>query len=373
MAKTYYETLGVGRQASEVEIKRSYRRLVLKHHPDRSQDPSAPQIFRTISEAYEVLSDSERREKYDWSLGEDKRREEARKEQERKEAERRQREAEAQTAVSYRSEPKPFPATAVKPMLSRLKTLFSRQSFAEAEKLAREIIRVDPRQPMPYAVLGDISRSRGQLEDAARMYSMALQMEPANAVYLRLYEEILDRSQVGSSTGSRVRIQPEEKRIFAIMTIAAVTLLASLYLVMSPERSVLISIGPVSSWTVGLIVMLFLCGVTAGASLSVGNLIDRVDAFSTRRIAPAVAMALIAIVSFPAAAVLYGLVGLIQKSFNITTTRIVLSIAAITACLALAGFLAPAASSVPQTMLWGGNLAYLGAICGWSFADGLRR
>jgi len=183
----------------------------------------------------------------------------------------------------------------------------------------------------------------------------------------------LDRSQVGSSTGSRVRIQPEEKRIFAIMTIAAVTLLASLYLVMSPERSVLISIGPVSSWTVGLIVMLFLCGVTAGASLSVGNLIDRVDAFSTRRIAPAVAMALIAIVSFPAAAVLYGLVGLIQKSFNITTTRIVLSIAAITACLALAGFLAPAASSVPQTMLWGGNLAYLGAICGWSFADGLRR
>jgi len=372
MATTYYETLGVSPKATEAEVKRAYRRLALKHHPDRSKDPAAPQIFRTISEAYEVLSDSKERERYDWRLGEEKRREEARKEQARKEEERRKREAEAQTAVSYRSDPKPFPQAAVRPMLARLKASFSRQNFIDAEKVAREIIHVDPRQPMPYAVLGDISRSRGQLEDAARMYSMALQMEPSNAVYLRLYEEILDRAQLGENK-SRVRIQPEEKRIFSIMTIAFVTLLACLYLVMSPEHYALQSLGPVSTWTVGLIVMLFLCGVTAGASLSVGNLIDRVDAFSTRKIAPAVAMALLAIVSFPVAALLYGLTGLIQRSYNITTTRLVLSIAAITATLSIASYLAPSSGPIPQVLLWGGNLSYLGAVCGWSFADGLRR
>ena len=252
MAKTHYETLGISQKASDPEIKRAYRRLVLKHHPDRSQDPSAPQAFRMITAAYEVLSDRHQRERYDWSLGEDERRAEARKEQERKEAERRLREQEAQTAVSFRSEPKPFPHSAVRTMLTRLKTLFSRASFAEAEKLAREIIRVDPRQPMPYAVLGDIARSRGQLDDAARMYSLALQMEPSNAVYLRMYEEILDRAQLGHDGSQRVRIQPEEKRIFAVMTIAAVTLLACLYLVLSPERSGLQSLGPISTWPVGM-------------------------------------------------------------------------------------------------------------------------
>jgi len=64
--KDYYSILGVKRDASEQEIKRAYRRLARKHHPDVNPgDKSAETRFKEINEAYEVLSDKEKRQKYD--------------------------------------------------------------------------------------------------------------------------------------------------------------------------------------------------------------------------------------------------------------------------------------------------------------------
>ena len=67
MAKRdYYEVLGVSRTASSDEIKKSYRRLAMKHHPDRNKDDtSAESKFKEAKEAYEVLSDTEKRATYD--------------------------------------------------------------------------------------------------------------------------------------------------------------------------------------------------------------------------------------------------------------------------------------------------------------------
>ena len=67
----YYEILGVERTAEEVEIKRSYRKLAIKYHPDRNPgNPAAAEKFKEISQAYEVLGDPEKRELYD-RYGED--------------------------------------------------------------------------------------------------------------------------------------------------------------------------------------------------------------------------------------------------------------------------------------------------------------
>jgi len=64
--KDYYSILGVKRDASEPEIKRAYRRLARKYHPDvNPDDNSAEAKFKEINEAYEVLSDKEKRQKYD--------------------------------------------------------------------------------------------------------------------------------------------------------------------------------------------------------------------------------------------------------------------------------------------------------------------
>ena len=71
--RDYYEVLGVPRTASADEIKKAYRRLARKRHPDLqppAERAKASQAFQSINEAYEVLSDPEKRAKYD-QLGED--------------------------------------------------------------------------------------------------------------------------------------------------------------------------------------------------------------------------------------------------------------------------------------------------------------
>jgi molecular chaperone DnaJ len=61
----YYATLGVERGASDAEIKRAFRKLAQQWHPDVNTDPAAQERFKEVNEAYQVLSDPERRQRYD--------------------------------------------------------------------------------------------------------------------------------------------------------------------------------------------------------------------------------------------------------------------------------------------------------------------
>src|SRR5256884_9768516 len=66
MAQDYYATLGVKRDASDQEIKKAHRKLARQYHPDRNPgDKQAEAHFKEVQEAYDVLSDKERRAQYD--------------------------------------------------------------------------------------------------------------------------------------------------------------------------------------------------------------------------------------------------------------------------------------------------------------------
>ena len=65
MGKDYYKILGAARNATEDEIKKAYRKMALKYHPDKNKSPGAEDKFKEIAEAYDVLSDPKKKEVYD--------------------------------------------------------------------------------------------------------------------------------------------------------------------------------------------------------------------------------------------------------------------------------------------------------------------
>lgn len=68
MVKDYYAILGVNPVVPQPDIKRAYRKLAVRYHPDKNPDPAAEQLFKEINEAYNVLGDPEKRRLYDLRL-----------------------------------------------------------------------------------------------------------------------------------------------------------------------------------------------------------------------------------------------------------------------------------------------------------------
>lgn len=65
MGKDYYKILGISKGAGDEEIKKAYRKLALRYHPDKNKSPGAEEKFKEVAEAYEVLSDKKKRDIYD--------------------------------------------------------------------------------------------------------------------------------------------------------------------------------------------------------------------------------------------------------------------------------------------------------------------
>lgn len=387
--RTHYEVLGLKPDASLQEIRSSYRKIVFEHHPDRSKDPGSPAIFFAATEAHEVLSDTERRRSYDELLRMDRIKEEQRRLRHFSEEQKRNTGSKAPEA------PKPSQPAAPKNVaapgnpsfrqgakgsttvsVTRLTMLYTRGMMGEAERLAKKILEEDPRQPIPYAVLGDVERSRGRMAQALKMYAYAVQMDPMNPIYQDRYEEVLGAMKPSERAAS----MNGHESAGGLETIApligiAVVVMGAFYLAVAHETPLMVSIAMIKSWTLGVFIWLFLAGVAIGASLSVGKLLDRFSSVAmtaTGKITPALALASVAIVNFWAAAVLYAVIGAALKSFTFSISRLIGGIALSLMLLALACAIGGTASPF-QVFLWGGNVMYVGSLCGWMVADSFAR
>lgn len=342
------------------EVRSAYRKLVLQHHPDRSSDPKSADIFVKVTAAYEVLSDRAKRIEYDRLLAtQDLQR--------------------AQVKAAMRSTPQPRPKVAPKKTetiaveLTKLVQLFSRGRIIEAEAMARDLIRRAPREAIPYGVLADILRSRGNLTEASKNYAFAAQFDPRNQNYQRRHEELLQATQ---ATRSTIHIgQDREARPAPPMVAAIVAMISGIYIVLSHEGALFPHISIISTYTLGLFGSLFFCGIAIGSSLSIGGWLDRFESTTSNalgRRSPTVALGFVAIANFWLAGLLYLFIGLGQRAFNYSTSRVVGSVAALT--LLMAACAAPSyAINAWQVLIWGGNVAYLGAALGWMVADAFRR
>jgi len=112
----------------------------------------------------------------------------------------------------------------------------------------------------------------------------------------------------------------------------------------------------------------------AGAALAITQTVDRFTSVaqgSSGRISPATSLGLVAVASFWASAFLYVFLSLVQKSFTYSVSRAVTTAGVLTISYALMSYFSPGIAW-EQTLLWGGNLTYIGLLCGWTVADAFR-
>jgi len=359
--RTHYEVLGVPPTATASQIRSAWRKVVLDHHPDASSADESREIFLAAKDAYEALADPERRRRYDGFL------------QSRSAASRTAGPATPPSGTS--ASPRPSPRseaapsgssekkTSVAEELKQLSLVFARGQTAEAERIAHLVLARDARQAMPYAILGDIARGRGNLNEAQRLYAYAAQFDPTNPVYQRRYEELLaDSSTVYTKRGETVQSAP--RSLTGVFVTAGISIIGVVISAMvGGFAGVVMGAGGALSAS---------CLVVA--ALAASGWLDRFAAIMTTgtgRMAPAGTVVAVMCIAYPLGVLLFGALALFQGTVHWSVVRF-----AVIAGVVGVGFALSSAISGSITLGVGlatlGSAAAIGGVLGWSIGDILR-
>lgn len=187
MVKSYYAVLGVARNATEEEIRRRFRKLALEKHPDRFLGPEkqrAEREFQDLTEAFNVLSDAERRRLHDLDLH--------------------RRAGPSGRAGAGAGEDK---GQLIKAFLARGVQAYKEGNYAAAAETFERATQVDPESPQAWYNLAlTCSRQERLLARAASAAERACELEPMKPSYLKLAGRLLVRT----GQGARARRYLEE-------------------------------------------------------------------------------------------------------------------------------------------------------------------
>ena len=178
--RTYYEVLGLPRDATLAQIRRRYKQLVRKYHPDvAANKETAHRLFLQIKEAYEGLSDPTRRRAYDATLTMERARPSAG--------------PYRTTSAPGATRPQAATASSIARHLKDARWSFIQRRFNEAVSHCRAALEIDPRNAAAFVMLGDIFRAQGKANSAIKYYSYAVQYNPQDRDTERKLDKLISK------------------------------------------------------------------------------------------------------------------------------------------------------------------------------------
>lgn len=364
--RTHYEVLGLPRNATSAQLKRRYRELVRKYHPDVAVNKSTShRLFLQINEAYEVLKDHARRKSYDETLDLD-------------DIIRAKRAASRQSTQSGRPTGAQTAAGTSVPHAPRnFAQLLRDAQFAFIQKrpnaaadLCKQALAIDSRSPRANAMLGDIYRAQGKIDAAIKRYTYAVQFDPTDSESQRKLLNLV---------GKRVRAQqmyasvpdPVKARVINAIWWTVAFLLIFLIKVYPgvPIPWLKTYIPQVSMWSWNLVILIAASSALAGALLSVNGLLRNPDdelvfdnSGGSWAIVPVGFILLIGSgFFFLGAAGFYIIFGALQGSLS----RSVLITFGLAMGVVFLAALMYEPQAMKQVLLFGGNVAFLSSLFGW--------
>ena len=355
LQRNYYEILGLPTTATTAEIKRRYRELARKFHPDVVQDKAFGQrAFVQIAEAYKTLTDPIKRRDYNLTL------------------------QPRNTGPAYTTGSSTGVRTGDR-LIQDAEFAFIRGRLTEAIGLCRQAIRKGQSKARAHAILGDIYRIQGRIDMAINEYMMAKQLDPANMDVAVKLNRLQQRQRIRREKASESKIH-EDKSPKALARTALINVsgwglafFILLLLTVYPGRPAVTFqhyLPFVSMWSWNLFAAILADAILVGMLMCMTGVIahpddelifDSLGDAKTVAIVPTgILLLLFSIFSFWIAAGLYLIISLIQESIS----RSVISVFVATVVIVLiAAIVYP--QGWHQILLFAGNLTFIGMVIGW--------
>lgn len=346
--RSHYEILGLPRDATLTQIKRRYKQLVRKYHPDVAKDKAtAHRLFLQIQEAYEVLSDSSRRRVYDATL------------------------TSQTTRTSSQVRGQAGPTDSISRYIKDAQFAFIQRRFNDAATYCKQALTIDGRNARVHAILGDVYRAQGKVNAATRAYSYAVQYNPADHESEKKLMNLIGKN-VAQHQPRREESIPIPKRDIAVNTTWwAIAFFLLIMIGVYPGKPIpwlRVFIPQVSLWSWNLVGFIAGASVVVGIVLAVSGTVRHPDeelVFDSGSGWIAFPTGLILLfgsgVFFLGAAGFYFLVGLLQNNLS----KSVMTTFACVICVVLLSALMYNPAATKQVLLFGGNVSFIPMLVGW--------
>lgn len=383
--RDYYEILGVSANASLEDIKKSFRTLVRKYHPDVHPDKAfAERMFKQIHEAYQVLSDEEKRKVYDVT---------------------RIRKAPTDQAPRVKPQPtgwyaqgnrppggaggRPKSTTSgsgyIKPETPEVKSAVNSAQFAfirgrlgEAERLCKEALKQHGNHARLHVILGDVYKARRMLSEALDQYGLAVQFAPGDMEVLEKFERLAANMGIRAQPGQPVPVRGRFGIFFGFLGWLVFFLNTFFWLPYIKSADPLIAAGggfTLRGWGWEISIALAIQGFLLGSLLRGGRFFGHYDdelIFQTiregmsRPLTAPIGLLLIGLsaIFFWAAAVIYLVMSWVQENESKSLRAAFLIVAAYVLIVALSN------PALTTPVLWvGGNIVFVFLLLGWWVVD----